>query len=527
MSTEAPQQWQRLSGRIIWVDLVQIIVTQLPLLIAIWLMNTTPQAGQLWPLIALAAFGLIGSVADAVRWLVTRYRITPSYLELKTGVLFRQHRSIQRDRIRSIDTEAKLRHRLARLRVVTIGAGQQSSTNEAAIALDALAADDARALRERLLTTEVQDAVAATDSEASETVTQQTESEESERGVPLQVFATFRPGWVVYNIFNIWAYVVAIGLVFGGWWLLSAVGIDPTGWIVGLADWEDIGWLGTTLLGIAAVGIVGVIGMAVSYFTEYWNFELARVRGPESTELRTTQGLFTTREVNRDEGRIRGYQLSQPLFWRWLGVTDTYVITTGLNLWSMNQPAAILPRVPWHVAHRTTSAVIAPEDSPFDAELTKHPRAALRRRLWWATFSALIMAAIISALVLDDTIGSAWLWAPVIVWPLALGAAIVAYRALGHTITGRYAVFRSGLMNRSTDALQRDAVSTIVIKESLFQRRLGLRTVSAMSAAGYGQYAALDIAAHQSLAFATEAAPGILDEFLTDSSAESHSSLSA
>src|SRR5699024_2228168 len=272
---------------------------------------------------------------------------------------------------------------------------------------------------------------------------------------------------------------------------------------------------------------VGVVGMIVSYFTEYWNFELARVRGPVGTELRTTQGLFTTREVNRDEGRIRGYQLSQPLFWRWLGVTDTYVITTGLNLWSMAQPAAILPRVPWHVAHRTTAAILAPQSSPFEAALTKHPRAALRRRLWWATGSTLLIAAVLSLLIIEDAIGAVWLWWPAVFWPLALGGAVVAYRALGHTITGRYVVLRSGLMNRSTDAVQRDAVSTVVIRESLFQRRLGLQTVSAMSAAGYGSYAALDMDAKQALAFASQAAPGILDEFLVETTQDDSSVVSA
>src|SRR5699024_4251973 len=92
--------------------LIVVVVTQLPLLLAIWIMNSSPEAGQLWPLIALAGFGLLGAFMDAIRWLVTRYRVTPAYVELKTGVVFRRHRSIQRDRIRSIDIEAKLRHRL-------------------------------------------------------------------------------------------------------------------------------------------------------------------------------------------------------------------------------------------------------------------------------------------------------------------------------------------------------------------------------------------------------------------------------
>jgi len=514
MNGASPTPWRRLSGRVIWVDLIVVVVTQLPLLLAIWIMNSSPEAGQLWPLIALAGFGLLGAFMDAIRWLVTRYRVTPAYVELKTGVVFRRHRSIQRDRIRSIDIEAKLRHRLAGLRVITIGAGQQASANEAAISLDALPAADARALRKRLLTAEVRQAIA----EAGQT-SDQVQELDDDQPAPLQVFARFRSGWVLYNIFNIWAFVLALGLVSGGWWLLSSLNIDLAGWIVQIMDWEAIGWVATTGIAILAVGILGVIGMTISYFTEYWKFELARVRGPESTELRTTQGLFTTREVNRDESRVRGYQLSQPLLWRWLGVTDAHVITTGLNLWSMNQPAAILPRVPLRVAREVIDAILAPNRSPFDAKLTKHPRAALRRRLWWATLCALVLAAVLAVLAVEGILGWHLLWIPVVFWPLALTGAVIAYRALGHAMTERYLVVRSGLMNRATYALDRSAVSTIVIKESLFQRRLGLQTVAAMSAAGYGIYEAADMDANHSLAFATQAAPGILDEFLDEGDA--------
>lgn len=407
-----------------------------------------------------------------------------------------------------------MRHRLAGLRVITIGAGQQASANEAAISLDALTTADARALRKRLLTAEVRQAIG----EASETSHEVQELDEDQSS-PVQVFARFRAGWVIYNIFNIWAFVLALGLVSGGWWLLSSLNIDLVGWIVQVLDWEAIGWVASTGIAILAVGILGVIGMTISYFTEYWKFEFARVRGPESTELRTTQGLFTTREVNRDESRVRGYQLSQPLLWRWLGVTDTYVITTGLNLWSINQPAAILPRVPLRVARGVIEAILAPNRSPFDAKLTKHPTAALRRRLWWATLCALLLAAVVAVLVVENVLGWHLLWIPVVFWPLALIGASIAYRALGHAMSERYLVVRSGLVNRATYALDRSAVSTVVIKESLFQRRLGLQTVAAMSAAGYGIYEAPNMDTNHSVAFATQAAPGILDEFLDEGGA--------
>src|SRR5699024_6588306 len=87
--------------------------------------------------------------------------------------------------------------RLAGLRVITIGAGQQASANEAAISLDALPAADARALRKRLLTAEVRQAIA----EAGQT-SDQVQELDDDQPAPLQVFARFRSGWVLYNIFN-------------------------------------------------------------------------------------------------------------------------------------------------------------------------------------------------------------------------------------------------------------------------------------------------------------------------------------
>ncbi|MCT4574050.1 hypothetical protein N3930_44670, partial [Bacillus thuringiensis] len=59
--------WQRLSARMIWVDLAQSVLSTLPAVIAILVVGVEPSAGTLWPLIGLAAFGIIGAVADALR----------------------------------------------------------------------------------------------------------------------------------------------------------------------------------------------------------------------------------------------------------------------------------------------------------------------------------------------------------------------------------------------------------------------------------------------------------------------------
>ncbi|TDC47751.1 hypothetical protein E1281_25775 [Actinomadura sp. KC345] len=499
-------EWQRLHPRVIWVDLARSVLSLLPAVAAIWLFGVDPGAGQLWPLIGVAAFGVIGAAGDAVRWTFTRYRITPSHVELKTGVMVRAHRSIQRDRIRSVDVEARLRHRFAGLRVVKIGAGQQSSAGESALALDAVSVTGAEALHQLLLGHAVPEP-------------RETAEPESETAAPTdeqaEVYARFQPRWFIYNMFGVWAYVFAIGVGWGAYWLLSGFGVDVGGFVAELIEENDFGWVWVAAIAVLAVGAFGAAGLGVNYFVEYWGFELARVPGEKGTLLRTRQGLFTTRVVNRDDGRMRGVNISEPLLWRWLGVTDTSVITTGLSLWSMSQPAAILPRGPLAAARRVAGEALGADPNPLEAELAGHPRAALRRRLWWATAVTAAAAFLLVWLAVTDVVPAAAIWAVAVLWPVALIAAVVAYRALGHAIVGRYLVARSGLVSRSTVVLQRPAVSTIAVKESLLQRRLGLRTVTVMTAAGWGAYHVADIDAGKSLRFADQAAPGLLGPFLS------------
>jgi len=531
--------WQRLSARIIWVDLVISVLSSLPAVIAIWAFDLDDGASQIWPLLGLAAFGVVGALLDLVRWIVTRFRITDSHVELRTGLLVRQRRTIQRDRIRTVDVTAKLRHRVTRLRVVTIGAGQQTAAGEAALPLDALSVEDASALQRVLLRESAPNArrtesgrteVAGTDpvrSTGAEGGRDQAGSggpqphdHADEPGTadptdePIQVFARFEPTWVIYNMFNIWAFVLAIGLLWGALWLLSAVGIDLVGFALGLLDWTAIGWIGTALIAVVVVGALGAIGLGVSYFIENWNLELARVRSSEGTLLRTRKGLFTTREINRDENRIRGAQISEPVLWRWMGVSDTSVITTGLDAWSASEPTAILPRGPVRRARRVAGQVLGDSANPFHADLERHPRTALHRRLRWATATCLGIGGVLTVLSITDVVPSWTIWAAIAFLPVSLVAAVLAYRALGHTITDRYVITRSGLLNRSTTVLQRSAVSTIVIRESVLQRWLGLRSVSTMTAAGDSGYDTPDIGRADSLDFAVRAAPGILDPFL-------------
>ncbi|WP_277212495.1 PH domain-containing protein [Isoptericola croceus] len=507
--TAGTASWLRLDAKMIWVDVAQSLLSLTPAAIATWVIGVDPTWGAMWPFVLVAVLGVIGAARDALRWTFTRYRMSDEYVERRTGIVVRRYRSVRRDRIRSIDVTAKLRHRLAGLRVVLIGAGQQLATGESALSLDALNRHDAAALRQTLLSTEsVAPGARTAPPDRTDVPTGPSSADRSAK----QVIARFRPSWVVYNVVGVWSVVAAAGLLWGAYWLVAMFGLDPETWIRQNLGPGEVGWTVTIGITLIAVLVIGTMARAVGFFSTHWRFELARVPGDGSTQLRTRQGLLTTREVNRDDRRLRGVHVSEPVLWRWLGVADTEVITTGLSIWSGS--TSILPRGPLSVAQGVAGDVLEMTPGPFSHRLVPHPRAALRRRLWWATVVGAAVTGTLGWLASNGVVPMTTLWWGAVSWAFALASAVVAYRSLGHTIAGRYLVVRSGLMSRATTVLRRDAVSTIALRESILQRRLGLRTVSAMTAAGWGVYEAPDIATDEALAFAVEAAPGLLEPFL-------------
>lgn len=516
---ETEAVWRRLSPRVVWVDVAVTLLSLSPGILAVWVAGGELSPGLLWPLATLAALGVARGVGDIIRWAFTSYRLTATDLERRTGVFVRRHRMIRRDRVRSVDTTAKLRHRVAGLRVVTVGAGQQTSAGESALLLDALSRDDAAALRAELLAGGTAGGTAGTPSPPATDDTVDSEGIKAAEGPASggadrsEVLARLRPWWVVYNMFSIWAYLMAAGLLWGLYWLVSSFGVDVAGIVAGLADWEALGWIGITIVVLLGCGLFGALGLGVNFLVGYWGFELSRVTSEHGSQLQTRRGLFSTREVTRDESRMRGMSVGEPLLWRWMGMADTSVITTGLSLWDAQAPTAILPRGPISVARRVAQDVFG-ASNPLEAPLERHPRSALRRRLWWATLVSAVLP-LAFALPVSEGLVPPWvLWAALGVWPLALLAAVIAYLALGHSIAGDYVVVRSGMLSRTTSALRRDAVSTIAVRQSVLQRRLGLCTVSAMTAAGWSIYEAPDVAAATAVDFAAEVAPGVLDEFL-------------
>ncbi|MEH1099906.1 PH domain-containing protein [Micromonospora sp. CPCC 205561] len=507
--------WRRLDSRVVWVDAARSLLSLAPVGLAVTVFGVEPGSATLWPVLTVAVVGVTGAARDLLRWSKTRYRVTEERVEMRTGLLFRTHRSVRRERIRSVEATALLRHRLAGLRVVTVGAGL-SGGGQAVVRLDAVTVETAGRLRRELLRGVPDEASATVGAVAADAGPTRHDGGQVAAGDSASVLARIRWSWVVHNVVNWWAFVMAAGLLWGAYWTAQSFGLDAAGTVAGLVDWRSLGAGRTVVLGVAAAGALGVLGMAVAFVAEYWDFRLLRVRTPAGTVLRTTHGLFKTREVDRDDDRLRGVEIAEPVLWRWMGTADTNVITTGLKVWSMTPATTILPRGPVRVARAVAAAVLEADPSPFAAPLRRHPRAALRRRVGWAVLTVVSATGVLA--VSGDALGSSRLWlGGVALAPPALLAAGVAYRSLGHAVSGGHLVVRSGLVSRATAALRGGAVVGWRVRQSVWQRRLGLATLAAATAAGHGRYAAIDVAADDVTGLAERVLPGLLAPFVVDS----------
>jgi putative membrane protein len=272
---------------------------------------------------------------------------------------------------------------------------------------------------------------------------------------------------------------------------------------------------------VAAALVVGAVASLGLWVEMWWNYRLEREPGT----LRVRRGLLTTRSISIEEARVRGVELVEPLGVRLSGAARVDAVATGMAAAKSDDDKSdrrtLLPAAPLGTARRVAADVLREPESPLDAvHLTGHPVAARGRRLRWAlgTVAGFEAVLVLLGVVLTDVLlHIAWISALVLV-PVAAVLAVDAYRSLGHGLGRRYLVARSGTVRRATVALQRGGIIGWTFRQSVFQRRAGLVTVIATTAAGAGAYAVPDAGSDDGLALAASAVPGLLDPFLAPAS---------
>ena len=255
-----------------------------------------------------------------------------------------------------------------------------------------------------------------------------------------------------------------------------------------------------------------MVASTVGYALAFWDFRLTRHPGGT---LHVSRGLITTRATTIEERRLHGAEVSEPLLLRMVAGARLIAIATGLRVGrgAERGGSLLVPPAPRTEVQRVAAEVIG------DAELVARPLAAhgprARARRYTRALSgwALLVAAL--AVVHWAIGGPSWLpVAALALLPAAAALAADRYRNLGHAIAHGRLVASSGSLVRRRCVLAAEGIIGWNVERSFFQRRAGLATLTATTAAGHQHYEVHDVEIGEALRVAEELLPGLAEPFL-------------
>jgi putative membrane protein len=482
---------------------VQEIPRALPALLAAFVAGNGSGQGLIWTAAALViTLGFAFS-----RWFTTRYRVTDDRVEVGSGLFQRRVRAVSRDRIRTVDVTARAMHRLLGLARVDVGTGRSDREGDGGVRLDGLTAAEAAGLRQELLHRRA--VPAPGDAPADEA------AQAAPAGPPETELARLDPTWIRYAPFTL-SGVVSVGVVLG--FVLNAANeahFDLEDWGPARHLADDLGHAPVVLVGLAVTVlalVVIVIASTVGYALAFWDFRLTRHPGGT---LHVTRGLITTRATTIEERRLHGAEISEPLLLRAVAGARLIAIATGLRVGrgAERGGSLLVPPAARAEVERVAGDVLRTTE-PITVDLVEHGPRARRRRYTRALggWALLVVALTVTHWAID---APAWLpIAGALLGPVAAALAADRYRSLGHAIADGRLVVRSGSLVRRRCAVAAEGIIGWNVDRSFFQRRAGLATLVATTAAGHQHYDVQDVELGEALRLAEDLVPGLAAPFL-------------
>jgi uncharacterized membrane protein YdbT with pleckstrin-like domain len=353
-----------------------------------------------------------------------------------------------------------------------------------------------------------------------------------------EIYAQARRGWYLYGplsgAFLLTPFAVAGSLIGFLYNLGDDLGLVTERRLTSAADWLAHSPV-LLLVSLATLVVLTPVVAVLAFAIFNWDFTLRRRGGSIEIE----RGLFTRRSVSLERRRIRGVELRDNPFERRARVARLHALVTGLG--DAATRGQLLPTSPWTVAAAAAGRVIAgpaavPASTSGEAAagpgeaaagqgdgttgaagdsvsipLTRHPRAALQRRLARAVVPWLLGAGL--AAFLDQRPA---MYALLVLAVAGVPLGLDRYRQLGHGADGARLTVRSGSLMRRRVVVERNAVVGWQIKQSLFQRRVGLATLIVAVGAGDEGYPSIDMAEPDTAGFARRITPAWVTPFLRE-----------
>lgn len=396
-----------------------------------------PTAGHPWIIASGIAIVLLAIVVGSwIAWRFARFRLTDNLVEVRSGVVFRQHRQVRYDRIQAVDISRPILARLTGLSEVVV---QSAGGSQSHLKLSFLAQDDALALRDRLASLSAQGVPAAArartidgspgDSEVVAPADLTATEPLPERVEPVEVIRVPTVRVIQSWLWSPATLVLIVGLTIG---------------LVGLLT-DNGGLMGTSVPIILGVG-----GQKIGQLVGSLNFVLEQT----PAALRVRHGITELRATTIPLHRIQAVEFAQPLFWRPVGWWHAKVNVAGVGAGvgeGESQEGQLLPVGTLEEALRIVELAVGGTDPGL-----------LRRAALGTGPDGGFTTAPQSARILDP----------------------FAWRRRGYAVTGDHLVIRTGFVSRRVQLVPHARVQSLSLEQGPIQRWRGVASAQIVSTPG-------------------------------------------
>jgi putative membrane protein len=224
-------------------------------------------------------------------------------------------------------------------------------------------------------------------------------------------------------------------------------------------------------IGFAAALLVGLVVSVIGSMVKFFNYTLTR----HGDELHRSYGLLTRRASSLPRHRIQVLKIEEGMVRRWFGLATLRADISGSKKEGEddNTGRDVLLPMARRAELDDLLAVFFPQLARDEADWQQVSRLAIRR----GTMRGLIVLALIAGLICANLQSLAGLWL-FLLTPLLYWINVKSYRVFGYALGTQYFRTRQGWLGRATHVVPIEKSQVIVVRQSPFDRRLNLATLS-------------------------------------------------
>ncbi|ADU30193.1 PH domain-containing protein [Evansella cellulosilytica] len=450
-------EWRRQHSIAIFFGFLGSLKELIFTFIAIFIFGQSSQIGGPFFYSVFFSIVLVSTlILGVIKWWTFKYQLNEQELQIKQGLIFKKNRYIRKERIQSIDIQAKLLQRLfnlVELRIETAGGGAEPEFR-----IVALKKEEARFIKEQLLINDKEDEEFEMIHEEESFTDEMFEEENNDHSFH---WALSKKRLIIAALTSSGIGIVAT--------FIAAIVSQAQQFIPDTFYEYFFGWIMHS--SIIYIGFIVLFILLIAWFISIGNtilkYGMFRIE-TKGDEVHISRGVLERRQLTLSANRITAVRIVQNLFRQPFGYAAVYVESAGGGSAEEDLSTILIPlckkkEVNDIIQHIIPSFVV-------EREYEKLPRKSLRRYMIKLLLPSLILAAIVTYLL-------PYGWLSFILPFFAILLGIMQYYDAGIGISKQLLLIKSRKISLSEVIIPRNRIQSMSSSQSILQRFDDLHTI--------------------------------------------------